>query len=163
MRTSFEVTVEKEQLIFSAAHFITFGDNICESIHGHNYRVRCKVAGLLANHAYVVDFIALRDELLKVTREWDHHVLLPTQHPTIQVQVEDQEVTARFQDRRWVFPKSDCVLLDIDNTTAERLAEVIAGRIVSEFLEPKSIDWSSITVGVDENEGQWADCRMEKS
>ena len=59
MADKFHVRLEKEQLIFSAAHFITFNDDICERLHGHNYRVMAEVRGQLDNNQYVIDFIAL--------------------------------------------------------------------------------------------------------
>ena len=83
MSEKFSVLLEKEQLIFSAAHFITFAGNICESIHGHNYRVRCEVTGELDENGYVVDFIALRDALETIVRQLDHKVLLATQSSRI--------------------------------------------------------------------------------
>ncbi|MFP6753331.1 MAG: 6-carboxytetrahydropterin synthase, partial [Pirellulaceae bacterium] len=47
MADKFHVRLEKEQLIFSAAHFITFNDDTCERLHGHNYRVMAEVRGQL--------------------------------------------------------------------------------------------------------------------
>ena len=35
----YRTELNKESMVFSAAHFITFNGNICESIHGHNYGV----------------------------------------------------------------------------------------------------------------------------
>ena len=132
MIRKFRTELLKEQLTFSAAHFITFGDNICERIHGHNYGIRCSVEGLLNEHGYVVDFIALRDRIAAISGELDHHVLLPTKHPTIHVATSDGEVTAKFENRRWVFPLEDCVLLPIENTTAELLAAYIADQLVAD-------------------------------
>lgn len=37
-RGDFKVTVTKEDLVFAAAHFITFAGHRCETLHGHNYR-----------------------------------------------------------------------------------------------------------------------------
>jgi 6-pyruvoyltetrahydropterin/6-carboxytetrahydropterin synthase len=150
------VDVEKEQLIFSAAHFITFGDNICERLHGHNYRVRCRVEGELNEHGYVVDFIALRDALQRVTKELDHRVLLPMQHPHIRVGEGDspREVLATFAERRWVFPVEDCVLLPLSNTTAELLARYIFEQL-GDFWAACGENLRRVEVGVDENEGQW--------
>ncbi len=150
------VDVEKEQLIFSAAHFITFGDNICESLHGHNYRIRCRVEGELNQHGYVIDFIALRDALQAVTRRLDHRVLLPTQHPTIKVTqvASPPEVLVTFEDRRWIFPAQDCVLLPIRNTTAELLASYVFDEL-AEVWQACGDALRRVEVGVDENEGQW--------
>src|SRR5215204_2180011 len=92
------VRVRKTELVFSAAHFITFNGNVCERLHGHNYRVTAEVFGPLDENQYVVDFIALRDVLREIVGELDHRVLLPTEHKQIRVAADDREVTATFED-----------------------------------------------------------------
>ncbi len=87
--STYRVLLQKEQLVFSAAHFITFAGDICECLHGHNYAVKAEVAGPLDENQYVVDFIAFRDTLAEIVKSLDHHVLLPTQHPLIEVCAED--------------------------------------------------------------------------
>ncbi len=157
---TYRVEVTKEAFTFAAAHFITFASDICERIHGHNYGVRVTVEGPLDENRYVVDFIALRDAVLKITAGLDHHVLLPTDHKEILVSSDEKETTARFRDRRWVFPNEDCVHLPVINTTAEEIARVIAERVREQTREKfgNVITW--IEVAVDENHGQWGVCRM---
>ncbi|MCA9163172.1 MAG: 6-carboxytetrahydropterin synthase, partial [Planctomycetales bacterium] len=96
MSESYCVRLEKEYHVFSAAHFITFNGDVCERIHGHNYRVFAEVDGPLDENHYVVDFIAMRDELRAIVDGLDHYVILPTQHPMIHVTANDTEVEARF-------------------------------------------------------------------
>ncbi len=136
----YHVRLTKDYLVFSAAHFITFAGRICERIHGHNYRVEAEVHGPLDENHYVIDFIALRDALKSRVDAWDHHVLLPTQHPQIHVTGDEREVTARFEDRRWVFPREDCILLPVENTTAELCSEDLGafspGRSSSPWFAP---------------------------
>ena len=78
MPESYHVRIEKERLVFSAAHFITYAGDVCEPLHGHNYHVYAEVHGPLDENHYVVDFIALRDALQKIVDALDHRVLLPT-------------------------------------------------------------------------------------
>src|SRR6478672_425987 len=111
MSETYHVRVSKDYLVFSAAHFITFNGNICERLHGHNYRVAAEVYGPLDENHYVLDFIALRDTLRGIVEELDHHMLLPTAHPLIKVTADERSVEAIFEDRRWVFPRGDCILL----------------------------------------------------
>lgn len=160
MKKYFEVSVEKESLIFSAAHFITFGDQelICEAIHGHNYRVACHVRGSLDPHACVIDFIWLRDRLLEITSQLDHHVLLPQNHAQIHVREIDDHFEVQFEQRRWVFPAAEVTLLPIENTTAERLAEWIGQQLLTAIQKLGHTQISQLRLGVDENEGQWAWC-----
>ena len=152
---TFRVDVTKEQFVFSAAHFITFAGDICESLHGHNYRVKCEVRGPLDENHYVVDFIALRDRLLEIVKRLDHRVLLPTRHSMITVAEQESEVEVRFQNRRWLFPTDNCMLMPIANTTAELIAAYIADELMA-IEDPRlgeSIE--ALMVAVDENEGQW--------
>ena len=150
----YRVDLEKQQFTFSAAHFITFAGDICERLHGHNYGVRASVRGRLDENRYVIDFIALRDAILRVTERMDHRMLLPESHPEITVTRDEEETTARFRDRRWVFPNEDCLILPVTNTTAEEIARVIADEVWKD-LGSKTSHLVHFEIGVDENQGQW--------
>lgn len=151
----FHVSLEKDNLVFSAAHFITFNGDVCESLHGHNYRVKCEVFGPLDENGYVVDFIALRDALAEIVAALDHHVVLPTQHPLIKVAQDDDEVLVTFREKRWIFPLDNCVMLPIANTTAELMAEYIGRQLMDRTREKFGNSITKLTVAVDENRGQW--------
>jgi 6-pyruvoyltetrahydropterin/6-carboxytetrahydropterin synthase len=151
---SYTVSLKKEQLVFSAAHFITFAGDICERIHGHNYGVIAEVTGPLDENQYVVDFIALRDGLQAIVQQLDHHMLLPTQHDLINVNTVGDEVHVDFRgEKRWVFPAEDCLLLPVANTTAELLAKYIGQKLIATLSDAPLTE---IRIGVDENNGQWA-------
>lgn len=151
---SYFVRVRKTELVFSAAHFITFNDTICERLHGHNYRVTAEVFGPLDENEYVVDFIALRDTLREIVLELDHRMLLPTKHPKIHVTADDREVTATFEERRWVFPRGDCLLLDVVQTTAELLARHIGQELLARLSKRANYRPERMQIAVDECEGQ---------
>ena len=155
---SFRVRVTKDHLVFSAAHFITIGD-WCERLHGHNWRVAAEVAGPLDENQFVVDFIALRDNLQKLVDELDHSLLVPTRHPHIRVQAGDREVEIRFQDRRWIIPADECRLLPIAQTTAELLADHLA-RSLCDRMGAALKGLTSLRMEVEENFGQWAICEL---
>ncbi len=154
---TYRVRLDKEHHVFSAAHFITFNGNVCERLHGHNYRVAVEVEGPLDENQYVIDFIALRDELKAITDELDHHMLLPTSHPQIRVTAGEAEVEAVFtpDGRRWIFPRGDCVLLPVSNTTAELLAQYIGQRLLAAIERRTGAKPARLEVAVDENHGQW--------
>ena len=155
----YKVRVTKDHLVFSAAHFITFNGNICERLHGHNWRTAVEVAGPLDENRYVFDFIALRDSLQGIVNRLDHRMLLPTQHELIKVEADETEVEVRFEERRWVFPREDCILLPVVNTTAEEIAHWIAGELIEAVDQKGAHALTEIEVHVEENFGQWAICR----
>jgi 6-pyruvoyltetrahydropterin/6-carboxytetrahydropterin synthase len=156
----FRVRLTKDHLVFSAGHFITFNGHVCERLHGHNWRVDVELEGPLDENGYVYDFIALRDAAQTLVAELDHRMLLPTQHLRIKVTADDQEVTARFEDRRWVFPREDCVLLPIANTTTELIARWLGQRLIAVLQTHPDQQLETITVSVEENFGQWASCEL---
>jgi 6-pyruvoyltetrahydropterin/6-carboxytetrahydropterin synthase len=156
----YRVRVTKDQLVFSAAHFITFAGGICERLHGHNWRTAVELLGPLDENHYVFDFIALRDALQKIVDGLDHRVLLPTRHPKIRVEERPSEVEATFENRRWLFPREDCVLLPLENTTAELIAFWIAGQLRQIINQTPQHALESLRVEVEENFGQWAICEV---
>lgn len=160
MTDAYRVRLDKEYLVFSAAHFITFNGDICERLHGHNYRVFAEVTGELDENQYVIDFIALRDALKQIVDELDHHMLLPDRHPLIRVTETDTEIEVTFRERRWVFPKDDCVVLPLENTTAERIARYIGLRLLDDLQASLGSRPQHLTIGVDENHGQWGICEL---
>lgn len=157
---TFRVQLQKEQLVFSSAHFITFAGDICECLHGHNYGLRAEVEGALDQNRYVLDFIAFRDRLAELAKQLDHHVLLPLHHAEIRVDVGDAEVEVRFRSKRWLFPREDCKLLPIINTTAEEIAWWIASELRAKLFPEIGPRLTYLEVGVDENNGQWGSCRL---
>ncbi len=154
----YHVKIEKERLVFSAAHFITYDGDTCEPLHGHNYHVAAEVRGPLDENHYVIDFIALRDALQEIVDALDHRMLLPTEHPTIAVQSDDQEIEVTHGNRRWVFPAADCVLLPMANTTAELLARYIGHQLLDALEKRQGIRPTDVQIAVDECDGQWGVC-----
>ena len=57
MADRYHVRISKDYLVFSAGHFITYAGDICERLHGHNWRVTAEVSGPLDENHYVIDFI----------------------------------------------------------------------------------------------------------
>jgi len=156
----FHVRVSKEDLIFSAGHFITLESDTCERLHGHNYRVTAEVHGPLDENHYVVDFLALRDALRAIIGELDHRVLLPSEHPSIRVAAGKEEVEVTFGPRRWAFPRSDCVLLPIPNTTTELLARYVGQRLLDDLVSRTGRQPTLVQIEVEESPGFSAVCQL---
>ena len=160
MASHFHVRLSDDRLVFSAAHFITIGKDICERLHGHNYRVVAELSGALDENQFVIDFIVLREALEKIIAALDHFVLLPLESQLIKVTANEQSVEASFGTRRWAFPRGDCVLLPIANTTAEQLAEVIGRRLKEDLQIRLGSNLPRIRVEVEESCGMTGVCEL---
>src|SRR5690349_6248257 len=118
----FQVRVTKDYLLFCCAHFITYEGDQCERLHGHNYRAAVEVEGPLDENWYVFDFIALKNRTREIVDEIDHYALIATKNPQLPVSEDGANVRVNFGTKFWSFPREDCVLLPIENTTTELLA-----------------------------------------
>lgn len=153
---AFKVSVSKEYLSFSSAHFITLAGHQCESLHGHNYRVGVTVeGGVDPECAFVVDFAVLKRIIRPYVQEVDHRVILPTLNPKLVLTTEgDRMVVDYLGARRFIFPASNCALLPITNTTAEMIAEYLAHRLRADLRKEGLDHLDTIEVEVEESVGQ---------
>jgi 6-pyruvoyltetrahydropterin/6-carboxytetrahydropterin synthase len=163
MNERYTVRVTKDYLVFCSGHFISYEGDRCERLHGHNYRTAVEVEGELDENRYVFDFIALKNRTKAIVDELDHRMMLPTRNPHIRVEAGPASVHVQYRDRQWVFPRGDCVLLPIENTTAELLARYIAGRLLDDLLAHHNYRPAVLRVEVEENIGQSATVEMRLS
>ena len=156
MSEQFKVRVTKDHLVFCSGHFISYEGDKCERLHGHNYRAAVEVEGGLDANFYVFDFIALKHRTKVITDELDHRMMLPTRNPYITLEETARAVRVRYRDREWLFPRDDCVLLPIENTTAELLARYIGQRLLDDLKKQHHYTPGVLRVEVEENVGQSA-------
>lgn len=152
----FKVRVTKDHLVFCCGHFISFRGHQCERLHGHNYRCAVEVEGALQEDYYVFDFIALKARTKEITDELDHHMLLATKNAVIAVDATPKCVQVKYEDREWLFPRGDCILLPIENTTAELIARYIANRLLESLRTHENFTPDVLRVEVEEGPGQSA-------
>ena len=157
-RGDFSVTVEKDYLVFASAHFITFAGHRCEGLHGHNYRARVTLEGALNEETwFVFDFVELKRIMRRLCDEIDHLVLLPLESARIQVVEEGEMVKVSVDGAlRYVFPRKDCALLPIPNTTVEMLAWLLTDRLRNHLESTGVKGLTSIEMEIEENFGQSA-------
>jgi 6-pyruvoyltetrahydropterin/6-carboxytetrahydropterin synthase len=148
-----KIIIERNTLRFAAAHFTTFGGE-CEPLHGHNYDVIVEISGALTSDSWVIDFSDAKALVRGLCKELDHKFIVPGQSKDISISHSNGEVELKWGERRYVIPEADTVSVDVDNTTAERLAEWFAGRIAAELRKLSADNVTSVTVGVEEMPGQ---------
>ena len=156
MRSDFRVSVSKDYLVFCSGHFITYLGDQCERLHGHNYRVAVEVEDDLDENHYVFDFIALKDLTRAITDELDHRMLLPTTSSLIRLEEDGPNWRVRYRDRHWSFPRDECVVLPVANTTTELIADYLSVRLRDALASRGLPTPEAMRVSVEENFGQWA-------
>ena len=102
----------------------------------------------------VMDFVDIKKALKTAAEEMDHKTLLPRNTDDVKVTVSENEVEVVTCGKRYIFPKEDILILDIDITTAEEMSRLIAKRILSTVKIPKNV--KKLWIGLDEERGQTA-------
>jgi 6-pyruvoyltetrahydropterin/6-carboxytetrahydropterin synthase len=161
MSHKFEVRVSKDYLVFPAGHFITYGGGECETLHGHNYRAGVTVEGDVDENYYVIDFTELKKIMKGIVKEMDHKMLLPDRNPRIELTEDADSISATYKKRTYTFPRSDVVVLPIPNTTAEMIAQYIAGKMKKALASYKGTRLRALAIEVEESFGQSAWYREE--
>ncbi len=158
---SYRITVGRNSLRFSAAHFATFGGG-CEPLHGHNYDVLVEIRGALSSDSWVLDFVEAKRIIGGICKELDHKFILALRSASLAIVECEGEYEISFGERRYVIPMADVAALPIDNSTTERLAEWLAGRIAAEFAARGASNLEEISVGIEEAPGQagWYTLRL---
>jgi 6-pyruvoyltetrahydropterin/6-carboxytetrahydropterin synthase len=161
VQSNFRVQVSKDYLVFASAHFITFKGHQCETLHGHNYRVGVAVEGTVDPETlFVLDFSVLKQIARQLVDRIDHKVLLPTLNPKLAFREENERVSVDyFGTPTYVFPKRDCALLPIPNSTAEMLAQYLGSQVRDELAAGGYTHLTSLELEVEENYGQSATYR----
>lgn len=139
------------KITFSATHVIPMHRK-CGRLHGHDYAINAVIEGDMGRDGVIMDFISVKEFLRGVASELDHRVLIPKLDPN--VTVSKDYVVYKVADKELRLPATDCILLDIEVTSAETLAEFVLKRMLEKVKFPKNV--RMIEIGVDEGRGQGA-------
>jgi dihydroneopterin triphosphate aldolase (PTPS-III) / 6-pyruvoyltetrahydropterin synthase len=162
VRSSFSIHVAKENLKFSAAHFIAY-PGFREPLHGHNYQVGVRVEGRLAKTGYVLDFGLIKQLTREIVDRLDERTIIPLNSDCLKIEREDGgRIRVRYEDEEFVFPAADVCVVPIVHSSAEELARFIFNEL-REALRTRSAldDVVAIEVSVAEGPGQAAIYREE--
>ena len=155
MSTSLEIDGWKANIRFSSSH-ILLGHEKCGFLHGHTYAVHLGIYGEKDDHGYIIDFTIIKSMLKDIVNTLDHRILIPEKNKSITIK--DQDVNINANNKIYILPREDCVLLPLKSITAENLAEYILKKFLDKIILPKNI--TKIDIGIDEGFGQVA--RAEK-
>ena len=109
---------------------------------------------------FVLDFSILKQITRRLVDEVDHKVLLPLQNPKLAFHEDGDRLRVDyFGQPTYVFPRRDCALLEIQNTTAEMLAQYIGTRVRDELNRGGYTHLTLLELEVEETYGQSATYR----
>jgi 6-pyruvoyltetrahydropterin/6-carboxytetrahydropterin synthase len=92
----------------------------------------------------------------------DHLVLLPLKSDRVKVTEEGESLMVAVDGQpRYMFPRRDCALLPVPNTTVEMLAKLLTDRLRAELDAKGGHRLTAIEMQIEENFGQVASYRLD--
>jgi 6-pyruvoyltetrahydropterin/6-carboxytetrahydropterin synthase len=161
VKSGFSIHVTKENLKFSAAHFIAY-PGFREPLHGHNYQVGVRVDGRLAASGYVLDFGLIKKVTKEIADRLDERTIIPANSDCLRIERSGNELSVFYGPDRFAFPVSDVAILPIAHSSVEELAQYIWNEL-RDALEARNAlsGVISIEISVAEGPGQAASYREE--
>jgi 6-pyruvoyltetrahydropterin/6-carboxytetrahydropterin synthase len=157
----FSVSIGKEMLRFTAAHFIAF-HGFREPLHGHTYQVQVTVSGPVGPDGYVVDFLVLKKVAEEECAQLHFRTLLPHRSDCLTIEEHETEILVRCEDgSRFCFPRQDVCLLPIVHTSSEEIARYFIARLRERLREARGNSIQTIEVLIEDIPGQTAVCKEE--
>ena len=156
MASEFSVYVAKENLKFSAAHFIAY-PGFREPLHGHNYQVGIRIQGVLSASGYVLDFGLVKKLTKQIVGLLDERTLIPARSDCLAIERIGQQVRVRYEADEFIFPEKDLCLLPIVHSSAEELARYIWNELRAALETNGALGAiASLEISVAESPGQAA-------
>jgi 6-pyruvoyltetrahydropterin/6-carboxytetrahydropterin synthase len=160
MASRFAIQVAKENLKFSAAHFIAY-PGFREPLHGHNYQVGVGVEGQLGATGYLLDFGLIKRLLKAIVDQLDERTIIPARSDCLSIHCDGPQIRVRYEADEFVIPAADVALLDIVHSSAEELARWIWEELVAALRnDPAVVAIESLEISVAEGPGQAASYRQ---
>lgn len=157
MKTAFSIRVYKQYFNFASSHFMLFKDGSREPLHGHNYRVQVKGNAPELDDDMVFDFLNIKPIVRKICDSLDHKLLIPKNNPNLTIEDREKNYNIITKDESvFSIPKTDVLLMPIENTSAERIAAFLALEIKKEVMAQYKFEFLELEIEVEETPGQSA-------
>lgn len=146
-----EISGWNSNIKFSSTHLLPEHER-CGVLHGHTYAINAKITGDVDKNGFIIDFTKVKSDLRKIANNLDHKILIPEKNRF--VVINEKEILIDLKNKKYIFPKEDCVILPLENITAENLAIYVIDQYLKISKLPKNI--KSVEIGMDESIGQGA-------
>lgn len=134
-----------------------FKDGTREPLHGHNYRVQVRGNAPELDDDMVFDFLNIKPIVRKICDSLDHKLLIPKNNPNLTIEDREKNYNIITKDESvFSIPKTDVLLMPIENTSAERIAAFLAYEIKKEVQLQYNFEFLELEIEVEETPGQSA-------
>ena len=148
------IQIHKEELKFSAGHFMIITHEHRETMHGHDYQVQVAFKALILHNGMAFDCRIYKKKLLELCQLIDYHFILPAHSSYLQLTETASQCIAKIGEDTFPFYKKDCIILPICNVTIEELSNWFLQQLLQNTQELAEHQIQEITVTVFNGRGE---------
>jgi 6-pyruvoyltetrahydropterin/6-carboxytetrahydropterin synthase len=155
------VEIDKEELKFSAGHFMILSATERESLHGHDYQVSAAFHAHIQTNGMAFDCRYYKQKLLALCKTLDYRFILPSESDFLNIEESNDSWICHMSLEKLTFLKKDAIVLPICNATLEELSYWFLQQLTANLAEINAHSIKSITLKVHNGRGdsgasQWA-------
>jgi 6-pyruvoyltetrahydropterin/6-carboxytetrahydropterin synthase len=157
------VELHKEELKFSAGHFMIYSATQRENMHGHDYQVNVAFDCTVGSNGMSFDCRHYKQRLVKLCQQLDYRFILPSESPFLRIEETGDKWIAHLGTESLPFLKKDAVVLPITNATLEDLSHWFLQQLSVNTVELTEHRIHAITVRVFNGRGESGATRWDKA
>lgn len=159
------VEIQKEELRFSAGHFMIYSLDKRETMHGHDYQVAVTFHARIDNNGMSFDLRDYKQKLAKFCAQVDYRVILPSKSEFLRLEETATHWIANLGKEQMSFLKKDAVVLPICNATLEEISSWVLQQLLANEAELIADKIQGLTVKVYNGRNEmgasaWGDLRQ---
>lgn len=154
MQRSAIIEIHKEELKFSAGHFMLLSATQRETMHGHDYQVHATFNALIKQNGMAFDCRDYKERLLKICQSLDYRFILPSQSEYLTIVEEAEHWVVRFGTQKIPFLKQDAVVLPVCNVTLEELSNWFLQQVITNNKELQETGIQGIMIKIFNGRGE---------
>jgi len=133
-----KISLYKDNMKFSAAHFTIFSATQRERLHGHNFNVRVDFDVVVHEDGMISDYAFYKRMIEKMCRQWNEYTLMPKNSKYLKIEkkeIDDNDLyQITFNKQSMYLPVDEVLILDCENITVEELSRIMAENLVEKLL-----------------------------
>ena len=154
MQRSAIIELHKEELKFSAGHFMLLSATQRETMHGHDYQVHATFNALITQNGMAFDCRDYKQRLLKICQSLDYRFILPSQSEYLKIAEENTQWIVEFGAQKMSFLKQDAVVLPVCNVTLEELSHWFLLQVIANLEELKEDHIQGVMIKIFNGRGE---------
>ena len=156
------ISLDRNDMKFSAGHFTIFSATERERLHGHNFQVKVEVTAKVQSSGITYDYSLTRRKVLSLCKSLNEYMLLPQYSPHLKLSDDQNYYYVEFNGEKMSFLKTDTLVLPIKNVTSESLAAWFVDQLIADETDLRAKEVVAIKANVSITVGQCASASWQR-